>query len=70
MVVEKLTIPAARKLRNMTQKDLANACGVSESTVTAWEKYRREPSVSQAMKIAQAVGLRYDDLIFLPDNYG
>lgn len=68
MAVHKLTIPAARKLRNMTQKDLAKCCGVSESTVTAWEKFRREPSVSQAKKIAEAVGLHYDDLIFLPED--
>lgn len=68
MAIQKLTIPAARKLRKMTQKELANHCGVCESTVAAWENFRREPSVSQARKIAEALGLHYDDLIFLPND--
>lgn len=62
----KLTLPAARKNVNMTQKDLANACGVSESTVCSWEKGRTEPTVSQARKIGEAVGVHYDNIIFLP----
>ena len=61
----KLTLPAARKNVNMTQKELANACGVSESTVSNWEKGKTEPTVSQAKKIGEVVGMHYDDIIFL-----
>jgi DNA-binding XRE family transcriptional regulator len=62
----KITLPAARKNANMTQKDLANACGVSESTVSNWEKGKTEPTVSQAKKIGELVGIHYDNIIFLP----
>ena len=62
----KLTLPAARKNANMTQRELANACGVSESTVSNWEKGKSEPTVSQARKIGELVGIHYDNIIFLP----
>ena len=68
MAIEKITLPAARKLAGLTQKELANLCGVSESTVANWEKYKSEPSISQAKKIGDACGIHYDDIIFLPDN--
>lgn len=61
----KITLPAARKNANMTQRDLANACGVSESTVSNWEKGKTEPTVSQAKKIGELVGIHYDNIIFL-----
>lgn len=66
MAIEKISLPAARKNANLTQKDLANYCGVSESTIANWEKFKSEPSISQAMKAAEACGLHYDDIIFLP----
>lgn len=68
MPIEKLTLPAARKMAKMTQKDLAAACGVSESTVINWEKYKTEPTISQAMKIGEVLGMNYDDIYFLPPN--
>ena len=68
MAIEKITLPAARKNANLTQKDLAKLCGVSESTVSNWEKGKSEPTVSQARMVGNAVGLHYDDIIFLPSN--
>lgn len=68
MVIEKVTLPVARKIANLTQKELATAVGVSESTVINWEKGRSEPTVSQAIAISQAVGIPYDCIIFLPRN--
>lgn len=64
----KITLPAARKNASMTQKDLAIACGVSESTVSNWEKGKTEPTVSQARRISELVGIHYDNIIFLPKN--
>lgn len=68
MAIEKITLPAARKNANLTQRDLAKLCGVSESTVSNWEKGKSEPTVSQARMVGNAVGLHYDDIIFLPSN--
>jgi transcriptional regulator with XRE-family HTH domain len=68
MAVGKVPVPVARKLANLTQKALADICGVSESTVANWEKFKTEPTVSQAQTIANACGLALDDIIFLPEN--
>ena len=66
--LEKITLPAARKLANLTQRELANRCNVSESTVINWEKGRTEPTISQAIKIGEVVGIHYDNIIFLPQD--
>lgn len=66
MAIGKITLPAARKMAGLTQRDLAKLCGVSESTVISWEKGRREPTVSQARRIGEVCGFHYDDIIFLP----
>ena len=70
MAIEKITLPAARKLAGLTQRDLAKACGVSESTVMRWEKGLKDPSVSQAKRIGEVCGVHFNDIIFLPQNNG
>lgn len=65
MALEKYDLPTARKHAKLTQKMLAEACGVSVSTVSNWEKGIYEPTVSQAKKIGEACGVHYDDIIFL-----
>ena len=68
MAIEKVTLPVARKIANLTQKKLGLLVGVSESTVINWEKGRSEPTVSQAKAIGEATGIPYDNIIFLPQN--
>ena len=70
MAVEKITLPAARKMANLTQKALGEKLGVSESTVANWENGKSEPTIFQAKKIGEAVGIFYDDIIFLPKKSG
>ena len=70
MAIEKVTLPVARKIANLTQKQLADAVGVSESTVINWEKGRSEPTVNQAQTISDTVGIPLDSIIFLPSKYG
>ena len=65
MAIEKVNLPTARKMANLTQRDLAEKCGVSESTVLNWEKGKSYPNVKHAELICKAVGLNYDDIIFL-----
>lgn len=65
MVIDKVTLPVARKIAKISQKSLASAVGVSESTVINWEKGRSEPTVSQAIAISEVVGIPYDKIIFL-----
>lgn len=68
MAIEKVTLPVARKIANLTQKELGSAVGVSESTVISWEKGRTEPTVIQAQKISELTGIPLDCIIFLPSN--
>ena len=65
MAIEKVTLPVARKIANLTQKQLGLAVGVSESTVVNWEKGRTEPTVSQAKAIGEVTRIPYDNIIFL-----
>ena len=65
MAISKISLPVARKMANLTQKELAEKCGVSEATVFNWEKGKSYPNVNHVEKICQAVGLQYDDIIFL-----
>ena len=67
MAIEKITLIAARKMVGLTQRDLALACGVSEGTVSRWEKGMKDPTISQARKIGEVCGVHYDDIIFLPN---
>lgn len=68
MAVGKVPMAAARKIANLTQKEMGVICKVSESTVGNWEKFKTEPTVSQAQAYATACGLAYDDIIFLPED--
>ena len=68
MSIDKVTLPVARKIANLTQKELGLAVGVSESTVINWEKGRSEPTVSQAIKISNVTDIPLDRIIFLPSN--
>ncbi len=68
MAIEKVTLPVARKIANLTQKKLGLLVGVSESTVISWEKGRSEPTISQAKAIGEVTGIPYDNIIFLPQD--
>ena len=64
MAIEKITMIAARKMAGLTQRELAQACGVSEGTISRWEKGIKDPTITQAKKIGEICGVHYDDIIF------
>ena len=66
VAIEKITLIAARKMAGLTQREMAQACGVSEGTVSRWEKGIKDPTISQAKRIGEVCGVDYDDIIFLP----
>lgn len=51
-----------RKLRGLTQGELANRLGVSKPTVWAWEQGRARPIEERVEAIAQALGVDVADL--------
>ena len=56
-------IAAARKEKNMTQKELAKALHVSDRAVSKWERGAGFPDVSLLEPLADALGLRVLDLL-------
>ncbi len=66
----KVTLKAARVNAGFTQAEAANAIGVSPDVISNWERYITFPDVSQLPKIEKAYHVKYDDIIFLPDNIG
>jgi DNA-binding XRE family transcriptional regulator len=70
--MEKEVSPLAmlRKIRgDITQRELAEALDVSETTVRNWEAGRAKPSLSitQTKKLCKILGLPLDQI---PDNFG
>ena len=61
----KITLEAARVNAHLTQKELAEILGVSNTTVVNWEKGKTEPSLSQLKKISELSGIP-SDFIFIP----
>lgn len=57
-------IKIARTQREMTQKDLADAVGVSRQTVNAIEKGEYNPTLKLCVAICKALGKTLDDLFW------
>lgn len=53
---------AARRAKNLRQEDLAEAAGVSQSTIVRLENGQNEPTFSTALRIARALGVSPLDL--------
>ena len=49
-------IKAFRKRSKMTQTDMAKLLGVSQATISYWEKGEKDLGLDDAMKIAQILG--------------
>lgn len=64
----KISLEAARVNAKLTQKELANILGVSNSTVVNWEKGVTEPSINQLRKISDLSGIPMD-FIFIPERF-
>jgi len=59
-----MSLAAARVNAELTQKEFAKRCGVSESTVIAWEAGRRYPNAKMLGKIERALGVSLNFLRF------
>ena len=57
-----LKIKAARAERDLTQKELAEAVGVSRQTINAIENNKYDPTLALAFALAKALGLTVDTL--------
>ena len=56
-------LKAARKEKNLSQKEVAEAIGVAKSTYSLYESGKREPNVKTIKKIADFLGVSGDSLL-------
>ena len=54
---------ALRKKAGITRRELANALGINENTLTGYENSGREPRYDLLVRIADAFGVTVDELI-------
>lgn len=62
----KLTLREWRRLKEVTQAQMAEACGVTTSTYIDWEKKPSGIKISYALKIAERLDITLDDIILEP----
>ena len=56
-------IAQARIAKGMTQQQLAEAIGVLQQQIGAWESGRRKPKIDALMRIGDALGIDWTTLI-------
>ena len=61
-------IKEVRKARGMSQEKLANACGFSNTTLSAYENSRKIPSLVTIAKIAKNLKVSVERLYYGDDN--
>jgi putative transcriptional regulator len=64
-----LRLKAARALRGMSQKDVAEAVGVTRQTVNAIESGDYNPTINLCIAICKALGKSLDELFWEEDSH-
>jgi len=67
-MAKNLRLKSARAALDMTQKDLAEAIGISRQTMNAIEKGEYYPSVKLCIDICKALGKTLDQLFWEEDE--
>ncbi|MFP3729159.1 helix-turn-helix transcriptional regulator [Priestia filamentosa] len=63
-------IKELRKLKKLSQEDLANACEVSRQTINAIENNKYDPSLTLAFCLAEILGVSVDELFSYENRRG
>jgi transcriptional regulator with XRE-family HTH domain len=66
--MSKITLKAARVNAGLTQKQAAEALGISNSTLVKWENGKAAPRVEKIDALCALYSTNYDNLNFLPNN--
>lgn len=66
----KYTLKAIRVMRGISQGDAARELGISPDTLRSYEQGKSFPDVLMIKKIEDLYQVSYDELIFLPEDYG
>lgn len=66
----KMSLKAIRINNNWSAEETAKKYGISLDTLRNYESYKTYPDVPIIENILNATGMKYDNIIFLPLNYG
>lgn len=66
----KITLKAARVNKGLTQEEAAIKIGVTKDTISNWERGKSYPDALNLKGIEEVYGISYNNIIFLPRNYG
>ena len=58
-----LKLKECRERRGVSQKALAQAIGVNETTIIRWEKQRTHPNTGQLAALSKALNVSFDELL-------
>lgn len=58
-----------RKMKGLTQRALANALNMSESSIAMYEIAQRIPTLSRALKIAEFFDVNIENIFFANNNH-
>lgn len=58
-----LKIKELREKKGLTQLELAKKLGISDITISKYERYVQTPSIERAMQLADALECSLDDLV-------
>jgi putative transcriptional regulator len=61
-------LSALRKLKGLTQEQLAELIGVSRQTINAIEKEKFDPSLPTAFKMSRQFGLPIEEFFLFEEN--
>lgn len=62
--MKNLQLKAARSLKDMSQEELAKACGVSRQTINSIEKGDYNPTINLCIAICKALDKTLDELFW------
>lgn len=66
----KFTLKTIREMRGLSQIEAAKAIGISTDTLSNYERGKSYPDIPVLRKIEIVYKVKYNQLIFLPLDYG
>ena len=69
MSAKNLRLKSARAAKDMSQKDLAEACGVSRQTINAIEIGEYNPTIKLCVNICKVLDKTLNDLFWEEDKH-
>lgn len=66
----KMTLKTAREINGLSQSAAAKELGISQDTLSNYEKGKSYPNIPILKKIEKIYGVNYNQLIFLPLDFG